>query len=66
MLINKILETTIRNQIIPNKKSTRFLGMALDSRLNWEEHIDRVRTINTMKVVAGKKWEEEQKTVKRP
>ena len=28
------------NQIIPYKESTQPLGVTLDSRLNWEEHIN--------------------------
>ena len=49
------------NQIIPYKESTQFLGMTLDSRLNWEEHINKLRpkakrALNTIKVVAGKNW----------
>ena len=44
--------------------------MTLDSRLNWEEHIDRVRTkakraLNTIKIVASKKWERDRRTLKR-
>ena len=50
----------LRNKIIPSKESTMFLGMILDSKLNWEEHINKLRTkekraLNTLKVVAGKK-----------
>ena len=44
--------------------------MTLNSRLNWEEHIYRVRakakkTLNTIKVVAGKKWRGDLRTLKR-
>ena len=34
------MEITLRNKIIPNEESTQFLGMSLDSGLNWEEHIE--------------------------
>ena len=42
-----------------SQESTHFLGMTLDGRLNWEEHINKLRTkakraLNTIKVVAGK------------
>ena len=55
---NEPIEITLRNKIITNKENTQFLGMTLDSRLNWEEHVDRVRAkakiaLNTIKVVAG-------------
>ena len=58
---DKPMEITLRNQIVPYKESSQFLGMTLDGRLNWEEHINWVRvkaerSINTIKVVAGKKW----------
>ena len=54
------LEIKLRNETIPFKKSTQFLGMTLDSRLNWEEHINNLkakakRALNTMKAIAGKK-----------
>ena len=56
------IEIMLRSKIIPYKESTQFLGMALDSRLNWEEHINKwrakaKRALDTIKVVAGKKWE---------
>ena len=57
----------MRNEIISSKESTHFLGMTLDCRLNWEKHINKLRAkaekvLNTTKVVAGKKWEGDQKT----
>ena len=44
--------------------------MTLDSRLNWEEHINKLRAkakraLNTIKVVAGKKWGGDWKTLKK-
>ena len=33
----------LRNEIIPSTESTQFLGMTLDSRLNWEEYINKLR-----------------------
>ena len=44
--------------------------MTLDSRLSWEEHINKLRakakrTLNTIKVVAEKKWGGDQKTLKK-
>ena len=64
------LEITLRNQIILNKKSTQLLGMTLDSRLNWEKHIDTVKTkakktLNTIKMVADKNWGGDCRTLKR-
>ena len=64
------IEITLRNKIIPNKGSTQFLGMTLDSKLNWEKQIDKVRAktkreINTIKVVAGKKLRGDLRTLKR-
>ena len=53
------IEIMLKNKIIPLKESTQFLGMTLDSKLNWEVHIVRIRAkakraLNTIKVVAGK------------
>ena len=57
------LDIKLRNEAIPFKESTQFLGMTLDSRLNWEEHINNLkakakRALNTMKAIAGKNGEE--------
>ena len=54
------LEITIRNQIIPCKEHTQFQEMTLDNRMNWKEHIDRVRakakrTLSNIKR-GGKMW----------
>ena len=44
--------------------------MTLDSRLNWEEHINKLkakakRALNTMKAIAGKKLGGDRKTLKK-
>ena len=63
-------ELILRNKIISSKESTPFLGMTLDSRLNWEEQINKLRaktkrTLNTIREVAGKNWGGDQKTKKK-
>ena len=62
----KPLEIMMRNEIIPSKECTQFLGMTQDSRLNWKEHINKLRakakrTLNTIKVVAGRNGDEIEK-----
>ena len=37
------IKIMLRNEIIPSKESTLFLGMTLDSKLNWEDHINKLR-----------------------
>ena len=44
--------------------------MTLDSRLNWEEHINKLkakekRALNTRMVIVGKKWGGDWKTLKK-
>ena len=56
-------------QMVPYKENIQLLEMTLDSRLKWEEHINRVgakakRALNTVKVVANEKWNVDQKTLK--
>ena len=53
------IEIMLRNEIIPSKENTQFLGMTLDNRLNWEKHINKLRVnakraLITIRVVAGK------------
>ena len=59
---------TLKEQILLYQEITQFLGIALDSRLNWEEHFDSVKAeakiaINT-KVLAVKMWGGDWKTIK--
>ena len=63
------IEIMLKNQIILSKESTQFQGIILDSRLNWEEHINKLRAkakrvVNTIKVVAEKKRGGDQETLK--
>ena len=55
------IEIMLRNKIIPCKEITQFLGITLDIRFNWQEHIEKLkaklkRVLNTIKVGAGKNW----------
>ena len=55
------IEVMLRNISIPSKNSAQVLGITLDSRLNWEEHINKLRAkvkraLNTIREVAEKKW----------
>ena len=59
----------LKYKIIPSKESSQFLGMTLDSRLNWKEHVNKLRAkakraLNFIKLVAIKKWGGDQKTLK--
>ena len=63
-------EIMLRNKIIPFKESIQFLGMTLDGRLNWEEHINKLRAkamraLNTIRVVTSKKLAGDLKTLKK-
>ena len=63
-------EIMLRNQIFPKRESTLLLGMTLNSRLNCEKHITKRRakikkTINTIKVVTGRKRGEDWKIFKK-
>ena len=61
------IEILLGNKIIPSKQSTQFLWMTLDSRLNLEEHLNKLwakakGALNTIKVVAGKNAKEIEKS----
>ena len=63
------LEITLKNHKIPQRESTQFLGMTLYSKQNWEEHTEKTsanakRALNIIKIVAGKKWGADRKTLK--
>ena len=52
------------------RKYTVLGDDTLDSRLNWEEHINNLkakakRALNTMEAIAGKKWGGDRKTLKK-
>ena len=64
------IEIMLRNKILPSKESTQFLGITLDIRLNWKEYISKLRVkakraLNTIRVVAGKKWKGYQENPKK-
>lgn len=51
----------LHNHTIPYKSSEKFLGMFLDSKLNWKQHINYIcsrseKSINIIKVFSKHKW----------
>ena len=53
------IEIVVINKITPSKERTQYLVMTLESRLNWEEHINLLRAkakkvLNTIRIVAEK------------
>ena len=59
------MEIMLRNEIIPSKESTQFLGMTLDSRLNWEEQI-KSQNKESIKYYKGGSWKEMGRRSKNP
>ena len=58
------------NQEIPQKNTTKFLGMILDRGLNWESHIlalkgETMRALNILKIVSRKNYGPDRKTLLR-
>lgn len=56
-----LVKVNLNGVNIPNSSSVRFLGVYLDSRLNWKEHIRLTknkaqRAISIMKAIAGFSW----------
>lgn len=54
-------QINIRNHIIKNDASAKYLGVTRDYRLNWEEHINNVRKksvklVNILATIAKFKW----------
>ena len=60
----------LNNEEIEMKKSVRFLGMILDCRLNWMEHIRKLKAdiskaLNLMRVVARVNYGADRQTMKK-
>jgi hypothetical protein len=53
---------------LPNTKSLRLLGLKFDHKLNWKEHIKKMKAtsskkLNIIKSVSHFKWGSERKTL---
>ena len=65
------MEITLRNQIMPNKKSIQLLEMTLaedwteKNILKEKEQMQRDQPLSTIIVVGGKKWGEDWRTLKK-
>ena len=65
----KQLEIMLRNKVIPSIGSTQFLGITRQQIKLWE-HINKLRAkakraLHIIKVVVGKKWGGDRKTLKK-
>ena len=52
---------TLHGSRIQVKESTRYLGLIIDKRLNWKDHVDRLRakctsSVNLIKQVSHLSW----------
>ena len=62
-------QLTLENQHIQSKDSTLYLGIVLDKRLNWRNHVDHLRArcipaINLIKHLSHLNWGADRKTLK--
>lgn len=59
--VNNEWKLRIYNKEMARVASVRLLGMSLDTRLMWTEHINKIvskckRVLNVMKCMAGQAW----------
>ena len=60
----------LNNQIIPQVKTFKYLGLTLDRRLTFNAHIENLkkrcsRRINVLKCIAGREWGADRRTLLR-
>jgi len=58
---NTHIDLTINNQLVKIDNKAKFLGLVIDSKLNWNEHIKYLeekckKRLNLMRAVAGNTW----------
>ena len=61
---------TLNGSIIPNRDSIKYLGMVVDCKLNWKEHIKAVRTdclrrLDLLKCISRTSWGSDRTTMLR-
>ncbi|XP_025190911.1 uncharacterized protein LOC112591338 [Melanaphis sacchari] len=64
----QILEIKMQGNTLPNTKSLRLLGLIFDHKLNWKEHIKKLKAtsskkLNIIKSVSHFKWGADRKTL---
>ena len=65
---NTTLNLTINNAIIPTVKNPKILGLHLDPKLNFNQHIQQTKekaskTINVLKALTSTKWGKDKETI---
>lgn len=64
------LKLTLNGRIIPNRDNITYLGMTFDQKLNWTEHIKRVKIetikrLDLLKCISHTKWGSDRTTMLR-
>ena len=63
-------QLTLHGSIVQVREGTRYLGLIMDKRLNWKDHVDHLRakctsSVNLIKHVSHLSWGSDRKTLKR-
>ena len=63
-------QLTLQGSRIQVRESTRYLGLIIDKRLNWKDHVDHLRakctsSVNLIKHVSHLSWGADRKTLQR-
>ena len=64
------LQLTLHGSIVQVRESTHYLGLIIDKRLNWKDHVDRLRaqctsSVNLIKHFSHLSWGADRKTLQR-
>ena len=64
------LKLTLNGRIIPNREYITYLGITLDQKLNWKEHIrrvkcDTIKRLDILKCISHTKWGSDRTTMLR-
>lgn len=65
---NKNIKIKLGSEILKNENKIKFLGIILDNKLTWRDHIQQIidkckKRINLMRCIAGNSWGASKKTL---